>query len=197
MKWTIVVLVIAAAACVASLQPLSAQAEPNLIIAGESIGQIHLGRYGKVYLAKLPNPDADDSGMGQYRSVWLSRKQGGRTDTLYIYSVANGPRGIEPLNGVTIKLIRVTSPWYRTPDGLSTGSLLSQILRRFPRARPRGESQSLYDDTKQGIAFEFARRATSDSRCIAIIVHPPGDESVHLETTEEVEELLRSNGIQP
>ena len=56
----------------------------NQIIAGVSVGQIQLGRNGAAFLAKLPHPDADDSGMGQFRSVWLSRKQGGRTDTLYI-----------------------------------------------------------------------------------------------------------------
>jgi hypothetical protein len=32
---------------------------------------------------------------------------------------------------------------------------------------------------------------------IAIMVHPPGNENVHLETAQEVDELLRSNGIQP
>jgi len=112
MKWTVVILVIAAISGAASLPLVSAQTGSNLIIAGQSIGQIHLGRYGAAYLAKLPVPDANDSGMGRYRSVWLSRKQGGHTDTLYIYSLANGPREIQPLNGVSIKLIRITSSWY-------------------------------------------------------------------------------------
>jgi hypothetical protein len=197
MKWTIIVLVIATISGAVSLRHVSAQAGSNLIIAGESIGQTRLGRYGAAYLAKLPAPDADDSGMGRYRSVWLSRKQRGHADSLYIYSVANGPREIKPFNGVSIKLIRVTSPWYRTPDGLSTGSRLDQILRRFPHAQPSDDSQSLYDDVKKGIAFEFAGHAAASSRCMAIMVHPPGDENVHLGTAKEVDELLRSNGIQP
>src|SRR5215469_11334292 len=39
--------------------------------------------------------------------------------------------------------------------------------------------------TMQGIAFEFAGRATSGSPCVAIMVHPPGDQSVRLETDRE------------
>ncbi|HEY0793877.1 MAG TPA: hypothetical protein VGD78_22635 [Chthoniobacterales bacterium] len=197
MKRTFVPLAVAAAFCVTALQPARAQAGSNLVIAGESIGQIHLGRYGAASLAKLPKPDADDSGMGQYRSVWLSRKPGGRTDTLFIHSVSNSPREIKPTGGVSIKLIRVTSPWYRTPDGLSTGSVLVQILRRFPGARPKSDNQSLYDDVKRGITFEFAGRATSNSPCIAIMVHPATDENAQLETDQQVHDLLRSNGLKP
>ena len=84
MKWTIVVLMIATVSSAIFLRPVSAETKSKLIIAGVSVGQIQLGRNGAAFLAKLPHPDADDSGMGQFRSVWLSRKQGGRTDTLYI-----------------------------------------------------------------------------------------------------------------
>jgi len=108
-KWTIVALVIAAISGGAFPPLVSAQRGSNLIIAGQSIGQIHLGRYGAAYLAKLPVPDANDSGMGRYRSVWLSRKHGDHTDTLYIYSLANGPREIQPLNGVSIRFLNSKS----------------------------------------------------------------------------------------
>ena len=196
MKWqTIAVFVIAVALSSAALPRASAQTGSNLIVAGQSIGQTRLGRYGAVYLAKRGKPDADDSGMGKYRSVWLSKKEGGGTDTLYIYSVANDPRDIQPRDGVSIWLIRVTSPWYRTSDGLSTGCTLAQILRSFPGARPTAESQTLYDDAKHGIAFEFAGRAAAGSPCIAIMVHPPGN--VNLATAEDVNGILRANGIQP
>ncbi|MBV9999262.1 MAG: hypothetical protein JO015_09125 [Verrucomicrobia bacterium] len=196
-KWRSIGLTIAAFFCLAAREPQSTQAEPGRIIAGEGIGQIRLGRFGAASLARLPRPDADDSGMGRYRSVWLSGKPGGRTDTLCVYSVANGPRDIQPLRGVSIKLIRVTSSRYRTPDGLSTGSRFDQMMRHFPGARPRNGDQSLYDDTGRGIAFEFDGPATAGSRCIAIMVHLPGDEDVHLATAREIDELLRSNGKLP
>jgi hypothetical protein len=152
----------------------SAQSGSNLIVPDQSIGQTHLGRFGADDLARLPKPDADDSGMGKYRSVWLSKNQAGRKDTLYIFSIANGPRDIKPLDGVTIQLIRVTSPWYHTASGISTGSTLSQILRRVPGARSAGQSLNLYDDANQGIAFEFAGGVATKSPCFAITVHPAG-----------------------
>src|SRR5580693_619188 len=65
---TIAVLVVALLG-VAVLGDVSAQNGSSLIVAGQSIGQTHLGRFGATYLAKLPKPDADDSGMGKYRSV--------------------------------------------------------------------------------------------------------------------------------
>jgi hypothetical protein len=171
------------------------QTGANLIVPGQSIGQTRLGANGAVYLAKLPTPDADDSGMGKYRSVWLSKKQGGRTDTLYIYSVANDPRDIQPLNGVSIWLIRVTSSWFKTSDNLSAGATFRQVRHSFPDVRPTDQSQTLYDDSARGIAFEFAGSATAGSPCVAIMVHPPGN--VHLATAQDVNDILRANDIQP
>jgi hypothetical protein len=153
---TIAVLVVALLG-VAVLGDVSAQNGSSLIVAGQSIGQTHLGRFGATYLAKLPKPDADDSGMGKYRSVWLSKNQAGRKETLYIFSVANDPRDIQPRNGVSIRLIRVTSPWYHTANSISTGNALPQILRSSQahapptRARPytmtpsKGSPLSLLD----------------------------------------------------
>jgi hypothetical protein len=120
---TIAVLVVALLG-VAVLGDVSAQNGSSLIVAGQSIGQTHLGRFGATYLAKLPKPDADDSGMGKYRSVWLSKNQ-----------------------------------------------------------------------AEQGIAFEFAGRATAGAPCIAIMVHPPGE--ANLTTPKDVHDILRANGIQP
>jgi hypothetical protein len=195
MKQQTISLLVTALLGTAILGDAFAQSGSHLIVPGQSIGQTHLGRFGAAYLAKLPKPDANDSGMGKYRSVWLSNNQGGRKETLYIFSVANDPRDIEPRNGVSIRLIRVTSPWYHTANSISTGNTLPQILRSFPGARASDQSQTLYDDAEQGIAFEFAGRATAGSPCIAIMVHPPG--KVNLTTANDVNEILRANGIQP
>jgi hypothetical protein len=165
MKQPAVAVLVVALLAATVLRDVSAQSSSSLIVAGQSIGQTHLGRFGATYLAKLPKPDADDSGMGKYRSVWLSKNQAGRKDTLYIFSVANDPRDIQPRNGVSIRLIRVTSPWYHTANGISTGNALPQILRSFPGA-PTDQGQTLYDDSEQGIAFEFSGRATAGSPCI-------------------------------
>jgi hypothetical protein len=195
MKQHIIAVVVLALFGAAALGKASAQTGSNLIVPGQSIGQTHLGRFGANDLARLPKPDADDSGMGKYRSVWLSKNQAGRKDSLYIFSIANGPRDIKPADGVTIQLIRVTSPWYDTANGISTGSTLSQILRRFPGARSTGQNRNLYDDPNQGIAFEFTGSVTTKSPCIAIMVHPAG--KVNLASAQDVNEILSGNGIRP
>ena len=183
----------------------------NLIIPGQSIGQTELGRYGQVCLAKLGEPDARDDAMGKYSSIWLSRKGGGKRDTLFIFYVANDRHNIEPLDGVSILLVRITSPWFRTFDGLSTGCTLEQILRSFPGTVPTGESQTMYDEAQRGIAFEFAGRATAGSACVAIMVHPTGkmgdldfvdretvnNWGLNLATTENINGVLRGYGIDP
>ena len=119
-------------------------------------------------------------------------KVGGKTHC--IFSRLPMAHGISnALNGVSILLIRITSPWYHTANSISTGNTLPQILRSFPGARTIDQSQTLYDDVEQGIAFEFAGRATAGSPCTAIMVHPPG--KVNLTTAKDVNEILRANGI--
>jgi hypothetical protein len=195
MKYQLVAILI-----IAILSPIlsgqaSTQNASNLIVPGQSIGQTHLGRFGGGDLAKLPRPAANDNGMGKYRSVWISKKQKGPNDTLFIYSVANGPRDVQPGSGVSIELIRVTSSWYQTANGTSTGKSLAQIRRSFPKARPTDEKLTVYDDAAQGIAFEFAGDTNSESLCIAIMIHPPG--TVNFTTAKDVDEILRTNGIKP
>jgi hypothetical protein len=160
----------------------------HLIRPGESIGRTHLGTKGGLDLKKLPQPDLMDSYTSHSVRVWISKKAG-RTDTLFIKTVNNGALGVQPLDGVSIELIRVTSPWYRTPNGLSTGNTFAQIRREFPDARPVDNDRKLYDDIKRGIAFEFARSPTADSPCFAVMVHPRGEQRVA--SAEEVENLLR------
>jgi hypothetical protein len=195
MKQHIIAVVVIALFGATLIGDASAQSGSNLIVPGQSIGQTHLGRFGADALARLPKPDADDSGMGKYRSVWLSKNQADRKDTLYIFSIANGPRDIQPRSGVSIQLIRVTSPWYHTANGISTGKTLSQILGSYPGARPTDQSRDLYDDANQGIAFEFAGSVTTKSLCIAIMVHPAGQ--VNLATAKDVNGILSANGMKP
>ena len=186
-RQTLAVCGLAAALGIAALLSAAAPDTSNLIAPGQSIGQTYLGRNGNLYLKKLPKPDAVDAGMSQTRQVWVSKK-GQRTDTLFIHTVSNGALNVQPIQGVTIDSIRVTSPWFHTSSSLSTGSTLGQIRRRFPNVHPVEGNQNLYDDAKLGIAFEFARSATAESPCIAIMVHPPGE--VHLVDTEQVNRIV-------
>jgi hypothetical protein len=60
--------------------------------------------------------------------------------------------------------------------------------RRICRGPWVANTPTVYDDVKQGIAFEFEKEPIPESPCIAIMVHLPGQSQVA--TQEEVEALL-------
>ncbi|MBV8214042.1 MAG: hypothetical protein JOZ08_12580 [Verrucomicrobia bacterium] len=164
------------------------QTSDSLIVPGERIGQTHLGNDGAETLKHLPKPSGVDRGMSQTRQVWKSRP-GGSFETLFIYTVNNGAMDVEPTDGVTIELIRVTAKYFRTANSISTGSTLEQIRKAFPDAVPLDDVPTIYDDLKQGIAFEFPKEPTAGSPCIAIMVHPPGES--HVATQTQVASVLQ------
>ena len=110
--------------------------------------------------------------MMQQRLVWTSKTEGRARETLYVHTTANGALDVKPNDGVTIDDIRVTSRSFHTRGGLHPGSTLAAIRRRYPLAHPAVGDRAIYDDARQGIAFEFA---PGSSRCVAISVYPPGE----------------------
>ncbi len=163
-----------------------------LIVPGHRVGQTALGPNGAAELNRLPTPAAEDNGMMQTHNVWVSHHSG-RTDTLYVHTVANAAIGdtpVKPADGVTIDTIRVTSPQFHTQSGISTRSTLAQIRRRFPDARADRFNPQIYIDVRRGIVFELVRPLSPASRCIAISVFPPGADIA--ETTQsQVNGLLK------
>ena len=155
-----------------------------LIVPGDRIGQTFLGANGAVTLKNLPPADAIDQGVSQTRQVWKSSKSGGLFDTLFIHTTSNSVIDAKPADGVTIDSIRITASYFHTANGISPGSEFDEIRRKFPNAAPKDGTPTVYDDDKQGIAFEFI----NGSLCIAIMVHPPGNS--HIATQGEVASVL-------
>jgi hypothetical protein len=164
------------------------------IVPGNSIGSVELGNNGAEALRRLPKPYASDAGMSQTRQVWRLGNAGGRFDTLFIHTVSNGAIGAQPADGVTIDLIRVTAERYRTAQGISVGSTVKSIRKEFPDVAPVAGVPTVLDAVHRGIAFEFERNPGSQSRCIAIMVHSPGEARVA--TRKQVAGLLE-NAEQP
>ncbi|MBV9273659.1 MAG: hypothetical protein JO333_07175 [Verrucomicrobia bacterium] len=162
----------------------AADSDSALIVPGERIGQTSLGPNGAAILKDLAPPDAIDQGTSQTRQVWKSSKPGGLFDTLFIHTTSNGIINAKPADGVTIDSIRVTANYFHTANGISTGSEFEEIRRKFPNAAPIDGTPTVYDDEKQGIAFEFI----NGSLCIAIMIHPPG--SSHIATQSEIASVL-------
>ena len=174
---------------------LSASAQPRdlLVVPGKQIGRIPLGPNGARTLAALPAPNFaeqiwahhDEKGL-----LWMSPPPHDspapsvKYTTLYVHTTSNSLLEAKPRGGVTIDLVRVTSPRFATQDGLHPGSTLAQILRRYPHARPTGSRLFLYDDQRAGIAFEFAQPPVPATHAIAVMIHPPGNP--HLVTEQQV-----------
>lgn len=181
-----------AAFCLAVFGSSAAGAQPGdlLIVPGRQIGRVHLGPDGDRTLAALPEPDVAGQVWArpeETEQLWMSHAPPRRHDTLYVHTTANSLLNVKPHGGVTIDLIRVTSPRFATREGLHAGSTLAQIRRRFPDARPGDSRLFLYDEEHTGIAFEFARPPLSNSRAIAVMIHPPGDP--HLVTAQQVNRI--------
>ena len=147
-----------------------------IIVPGHSIGHISLGADGARTLSHLPQPFAHDEGMSQTEQVWVSGAHGHRY-TLFIHTASNGALDVKPADGVTIDVIRVTSPVYRTRGGIGPGSTLSRILHYFPGAKS-SSSPAILDANAQGIAFEFPKAPKLSTECIAVTVHTPGVSNV-------------------
>lgn len=179
------VYLMSAALCISAVAPLSAAPGSFLIIPGHSIGQTKLGLDGDKALITLPT--ASDASMGgNLDEVWKS-KDG---HTLYIHTHRNDMDD-PPKPGYTVIEIRVTSPQFRTADGLAPGSTLAAIQHRYPKGTLSTVSGSLYAVGTEGLVFEFAAAPKPGTRSIAISVVAPGAD-VGLETAAQVKDLLEN-----
>jgi hypothetical protein len=170
-------------------------AEEHVIVPGVSAGGFTLGSNGAEQLKNRQKPDRIDRGMSRTRQVWKRFLPGKVWSfTLFIHTVNNGATDARPADGVTIDLIWCSGAGFRTDSGLMaggdsiTGSSLDDIRKVFPDVMPVDDTPTILDDVKQGIAFEFLEVPTGKSRCMAIMVHPPGQSNIV--TREQVAELL-------
>lgn len=179
------VYLLSAALCLSALAPLSAAPDRFLIVPGHSIGQTKLGLDGDKALTMLPT--ASDASMGgNLDEVWKSRDG----NTLYIHTHRNDMDD-PPKPGYTVTEIRVTSPQFRTADGLAPGSTLAAIQHRYPKGTLSTVSGSFYAVGTEGIVFEFASAPKPGTPSVAVGIFAPGAD-VGLETTAQVKDLLKN-----
>jgi len=129
-----------------------------------------------------------ESAKSHTRQVW----NWGDQELFFVHTVSNRLVGAEPSDGVTIDLMRFSCPketGIHTASGIATGSTFEEIRKQFPDAQRVASAPAVYDDVKQGIAFEFETPAKAESPCIAITIHLPGQSRVV--TQAEVEKLLK------
>jgi hypothetical protein len=164
------------------------------LVPGQRLGGVALGPDGLEELKKLGKPYRIDRGMSQTRQIWKWFRPGGLFDTFFVHTVSNGAIDAQPPDGVTIDLIRTTATRFKTADGIAAGSTLEQIQKSFPNAVPVDGTPTVLDDVKSGIAFEFSAAPSSQSTCIAVMVHTPGQSD--FATQQQVAEVFRNGNTE-
>ncbi|QJD95334.1 hypothetical protein HH214_05345 [Mucilaginibacter robiniae] len=143
------------------------------IKAGLSVGQIHLNMSADSVVALLGKPDQQDAAMGTASMTWYAQHNAaGYQTNICTKAVQEGASGRQH----AAKAIRITSPWFKTPEGVQTGMLLKDIQHHYSLKNLgfNAHHNTLYDDLHLGVAFEVDAK----QRCIAILVHVPDDARV-------------------
>jgi len=141
------------------------------IIPGKRIGHISIGEPMENLTTALGKPDSSDAGMGAEQLTWFSvgHRSGYRTD-VYGHANFNGKDdNIRP-----VKLISVSSPMFKTNEGFGVNGDYNTIKRRYALqhvATYTNTNTKLYDDIASGIALEIDK----NDKCVAVLVHAPGD----------------------
>jgi hypothetical protein len=175
-----------------------------VITPGVGIGRVLLGQRLDEVHASLGAPKLSDAAMGgRLWEIW-------RSGTAFDGKRQNGPEELEiyftrersDLGGPSlVRQIRVTSPFFRTPSGVSIRSSFSEILESFPNLRTdeeltyalsggRNEKEfEMFVDRTRGIAFEFRNGASADPTvsgyCRAVHVFRPGTDPRAMESFDQ------------
>ena len=176
----------------------------GFITPGVGIGRVLLGQRLDEVHASLGAPKLSDAAMGgRLWEIW-------RSGTAFDGKRQNGPEELEiyftrersDLGGPSlVRQIRVSSPFFRTPSGVSIRSSFSEISESFPNLRideeltyalsgGRNEKEfEMFVDRTRGIAFEFRNGASADPTvsgyCRAVHVFRPGTDPRAMESFDQ------------
>ena len=163
-----------------SLKKAFQAAANDTIFPGISIGCIKLGQTANDIIKALGQPDSSDAAMGKSMMRWFSKPTGKGIDTavnsISVFSSSNMGSKDERRR---IIHIRITSPYYKTPEHIGYGSTLTFIKRQYPTLKKptatfsdksTGKTVQIYDEIKEGIAFEI----NEATKCAGITIHLPG-----------------------
>ncbi|MBE9463504.1 hypothetical protein ACFP1I_11290 [Dyadobacter subterraneus] len=140
-----------------------------LIIPGKSIGNTKINEKADLVFQHLGKPDGGDAAMGKSVAIWYANHDmtGHSTSIYFVTDMGNSPDAL-------VRQIRVTSPAFKTSEGLGVSSELSAIQQTFELevAEKFSDSGKQYQifDAREGIAFEIG----PDKKCVSVIVHEAG-----------------------
>jgi hypothetical protein len=145
----------------------------QLIVPGISVGQTAINEASESVHKKLGRPDGGDAAMGKSISIWYANHDTASYQTQMYFSRDMG-------NDETsrVKMIRITSPWFKVSNSLFTGRPVKIAqdqfrLKKIATFTDKGNTYTIYDDQQGGISFEADEKGT----CTGITVHQPGREA--------------------
>jgi len=121
----------------------------------------------------LGKPDSSDGAMGASFMAWFDKTHKVVHQTS-IYAHRN--MGGKDENISYVKVIRETSPSFKTADYGGAGSALKDVMKLYKLEKhpaPGNKRIWLYDNYQTGIGFEV----DSTGKCLAVYIHAPNDSS--------------------
>lgn len=142
----------------------------KMISPGIGIGETAINEAGSKVFAQLGKPDFSDAAMGKSVAVWYAdhNKKGYSTHTYFSTNM-----GVDDTSRV--KVIRITSPSFKTSNRIYTGVLLADAQKVYQldslgTFKLNGSNRKLYDDVTAGIAFDVDR----SGNITGITIHETG-----------------------
>jgi hypothetical protein len=146
----------------------------ELIVPGKSVGKFAINGNADSAAVLLGKPDFSDGAMGSALMTWyVKHDTAGYKTSIF----ADHNFGAKDEAVAHIRKILVTSPNYKTVEGLNTGLPLSDYQKHFDLKpisayKAKGKRVRVYEAKDKGIAFEID---SASNKGIAIVVHQPKD----------------------
>ncbi|SEO88818.1 hypothetical protein SAMN05192574_11562 [Mucilaginibacter gossypiicola] len=147
-----------------------------LITPGKSIGYIVLNDDVKNAIKRLGKPDSSDAAMGSSLMAWFANHNpaGNRTSVFAHHNMGGKDEQVS-----YVQKILVTSPQFKTGDGIGVGSSKQEIQKNYtlkPMSTYSSKSGKVqvYTDLAKGISFEI----DGSGKCVGVVVHKANDTAV-------------------
>ena len=151
----------------------------RLIKPGKSIGLTSINEKAATVRKVLGDPAVEDAAMGKSMETWYSKGNNNNETDIFFTTNMGGHDETSRVDH-----IRITSPYFLSAGRIGTGTGLASIQKHFLKLKkiafytsPKTKRQvTIYDDTKNGIAFEIDDLV----KCIAITIHKPGEKALEI-----------------
>ncbi len=157
----------------------------KLITPGKSMGLIKLNEQAEVVTKLLGKPTKGNAAMGKSLQTWFSKFQPQGPDTATYQVAIFFSRNMGSADQTSrAQQIRVTSPFFRTADGIGPGTKYAVILNSYPDlkkaavyATTKNEQEiAIYQAKEAGIAFEINKAGV----CIGVAIFEPGKQAFEI-----------------